>query len=174
MSETVGERHVVRRAERVRSLLAHHGVACETITHGEAWTAQEAAAASHVPGREVAKVVVLRDAAGAYVLAVVPAPCRVDLDLFSAAAGRGACTLAAESELDLLFPDCEHGALPPFGDVYGLDMYVDACLPRAREVFFPAGSRHQLVGTAYADYARVAHPHVTAGCFHRKPGAPTS
>lgn len=72
MSLAVEERHVVRRAERVRDLLEREGVRYEAISHGEAWTAQEAAAASHVPGREVAKAVVLRDACGACVLAVLP------------------------------------------------------------------------------------------------------
>jgi len=163
----VVEQHVVRRAERVRDLLEREHVRYEAISHGEAWTAREAAAASHVPGREVAKTVALRDACGAYVLAVVPASCRVDLELFSLATGRGPYALASEPELDLLFPDCERGALPPFGELYGLDMYVDACLPRARELFFPAGSRHQLLGMPYAEYARVACPQAGQLCFHR-------
>jgi Ala-tRNA(Pro) deacylase len=166
MSVTTEERHVVRRADRVRELLARAGVRYDTITHGEACTAQEAAASSHVPGREVAKTVLLRDAAGAYLLAVLPAPCRVDVARLALAAGRGPLSLADERELDLVFPDCEHGALPPFGEAYGLDMYVDTCLPRAREVFFAAGSRHQLLGMSYGEYARVARPVVTPVCFH--------
>jgi Ala-tRNA(Pro) deacylase len=168
MSDTaVVERHVVRRAERVRDLLEREGVPFEAVNHGEAWTAQEAAAASHVSGREVAKSVVLRDACGAYVLAVVPASRRIDLELLSLATGRGPFVLATEPELDLLFPDCERGALPPFGELYGLDTYVDACLPRAREIFFPAGSRHQLLGVPYAEFARVARAQTGQFCFHR-------
>lgn len=167
MSQAVEERHVVRRAERVRDLLEREGVRYEAVSHGEAWTAQEAAAASHVPGREVAKAVVLRDACGAYVLAVLPAPCHVDLELLSLATGRGAYRLASEAELDLLFPDCERGALPPFGELYGLDTFLDACLPRAREVFFPAGSRHQLLGLRYGEFARVARAQAVPLCFHR-------
>jgi Ala-tRNA(Pro) deacylase len=167
MNEAVVERHVVRRAERVRDLLDREDVRYEAISHGEAWTAQEAAAASHVPGREVAKSVVLRDACGAYILAVVPAPCQIDLELLSLATGRGPYTLATSAEVELLFPDCERGALPPFGELYGIDTYVDACLPRAREVFFPAGSRHQLLGLPYREFARVARAQTGQLCFHR-------
>jgi Ala-tRNA(Pro) deacylase len=67
----------------------------------------------------------------------------------------------------MLFPDCERGALPPFGEAYGIDMYVDGCLRRAREVFFPAGSRHQLLGMSWAEYERVARPQAGQLCFHR-------
>src|SRR4029079_15531440 len=106
----------------------------EVVTHQPTHTAQEAAAAAHVPGRELAKVVVLRDAGGRAFLVALPASCRLDMEAVSVATGRVRPRLAHDAELPGLFPDCEAGAIPPIGALYGLPLFLDACLVRAKHV----------------------------------------
>jgi len=131
-------------------------------------TAQEVAATSHVPGRQLAKVLVVREEGGSYLMAVLPAPCRVDLLALKEAAGRRKLSLAAESELTRLFQDCQTGAMPPFGNLYGLPVYIDACFPRSRDFFFQAGNHEEVVRVGYQDYERVVAPAAGEFCLHER------
>jgi len=154
--------------ERVKRLLDAEGVHHETLPHQEAFTAQEVAEASHVSGRRVAKVLIAKEHEGRYLMVVLPAPCRVDLLALRDAAGTRRLSLASEGELVGLFPDCEMGAAPPFGNLYNMPVYVDACFPRAGDFFFPAGNHHEIVGIPYQDFERLAHPVVGEFCIHER------
>jgi Ala-tRNA(Pro) deacylase len=127
--------------------------------HPARYTAQEVAAAEHITGEDVAKVVILQ-ADGRPVMAVLPATCSVDMEKAKAALGVGTVTLAKEEEIGALFPDCEVGAMPPFGAEYDLDTYVDARLAEEDEILIPAGTHEDSVLLAWADYERLARPKV--------------
>jgi Ala-tRNA(Pro) deacylase len=155
---------------RVMTLLEQEQLDYATMTHAEACTAREVATASRVPAREVAKAVVVRDGRGRDLMAVVPASCRLDLEALSRASGRRGLTLATEDEVARLFPDCEPGALPPFGNLYDLPTFVDVCLFEAPDIFFAAGSRREVVGMRVEDYVWAARPMLGRFCLHAGAG----
>ncbi len=146
---------------KLREFLDANGVAYEVRSHLQAFTAQEVAAAQHVPGREMAKVVSVR-AGREFLMAVLPAPQRVDLGQLGAAAGKPDLHLATEAEFAGLFPACEAGAMPPFGNLYGLPVWVDQALTRDKDISFNAGTHEQTVRMAYADFARLVQPRVAS------------
>ena len=146
---------------KLREFLDANGVAYEVRSHLQAFTAQEVAAAQHVPGREMAKVVIVR-AGREFLMAVLPAPRRVDLGQLGAAAGKPDLHLATEAEFAGLFPECEAGAMPPFGNLYGLPVWVDQALTRDKDISFNAGTHDQTVRMAYADFARLVQPRVAS------------
>jgi len=137
--------------------LRAQGVAFEVKKHAEVYTAQEVAAVSRVSGYDLAKVVVLK-ANGSYVLAVLPAPLRVDFAAARSAVGAKKVSLASEADFDRLFPGCEPGAMPPFGSLWGLKTYVDESLSSHPRIVFNAGSHIETVSMAYADFERLARP----------------
>jgi len=146
---------------KLEEFLDANGVAYEVRSHLQAFTAQEVAAAQHVPGREMAKVVIVR-AGREFLMAVLPAPQRVDLGQLGAAAGKPDLHLATEAEFAGLFPACEAGAMPPFGNLYGLPVWVDQALTRDKDISFNAGTHDQTVRMAYADFARLVQPRVAS------------
>lgn len=147
--------------ERLRQHLDAAGVAYEVHSHPQAFTAQEVAEVEHVKGREVAKVVMLRSG-GDFFMAVLPAPLRVDLDLARGVLNRPDLQLATEAEFTGLFPDCEPGAMPPFGNLYGVPVLVDESLTRDERIVFNAGTHTQTLRMRYADFARLVQPRVAA------------
>ena len=153
---------------RLRSLLDAEHASYSTRKHALAFTAQEVAAQSHVPGRDLAKVVVARTEEGSYLMAVLPALCRVDLIALAKAARAEKLSLAREEEVQRLFPDCEPGAMPPFGRLYGLPVYVDACFPHYETLFFQAGNHREVVGMPYHEFARLAAPIMGEFCLHER------
>src|SRR3989454_11292211 len=116
---------------KLKEFLDANGVAYEVRAHLPAFTAQEVAAAQHVPGREMAKVVIVR-AGREFLMAVLPAPRRGDLGPLGAAAGKPDLHLATQAEFAGLFPECEAGAMPPFGHLYGLPLWGDEAPTRAK------------------------------------------
>ncbi|HEY5600198.1 MAG TPA: YbaK/EbsC family protein, partial [Candidatus Manganitrophaceae bacterium] len=134
--------------ERMKALFEREKISYRLIPHSEVYTAPELAASIHVPGREVAKVVVVR-ADKKYAMAVLPANRPLDLVRFSQLLGVRHVSLATEGDMKKLFPDCEVGAAPPFGNFYGLEVYVEASLASEKEIFFPAGSHHEVVQMRY-------------------------
>jgi Ala-tRNA(Pro) deacylase len=130
-------------------------------SHRPAYTARAVAAAEHVPGREMAKVVMVRDGAD-YLMAVLPAPYRVSLERLAQAAGLPSLHLATETEFAGLFPGCQPGAMPPFGNLYGIPVWVDESLARDDEIVFNAGNHEQTVHMRYADFARLVQPKTVA------------
>jgi Ala-tRNA(Pro) deacylase len=153
--------------ERLQRLFEEERAEHRVLPHAEAFTAAEVAAASHLPGREVAKVVVLSDKGGSYLMVALPAPTWLDIEALTLATGRQGLRLAAETEFARLFPDCDAGAMPPFGGLYGMPLYVDACLRRSPEIVFQAGNHHEVVVMPYAEYERLAQPVVGQVCLHR-------
>ena len=146
-------------AERVREHLMSSGVAYSLSDHDPAFTAQELAAAEHVPGRMVAKTVILW-AGGELVMAVVPATEWVDFDLAAAALDVPAVAMAREDEFADLFPDCERGAEPPFGALYEMRTYIDRTLATTGELVFHAGSHRRSMKMSTTDYMTAAKPDV--------------
>jgi Ala-tRNA(Pro) deacylase len=154
--------------DRLKQCLEREAVAYRTVSHKEVFTAREVAAESHIADRRVAKVLAVRDDRDGHLMVVLPAACRLDLGALEGRAGRRALSLASEEEMGRLFPDCEVGAMPPFGHLYGMPVYIDACFPRAGDIAFPAGNHHEVVRMAYADYERVARPIAGEFCLHER------
>jgi Ala-tRNA(Pro) deacylase len=148
-------------APRLKTFLDGNHVSYATLQHPIAFTAQGVAAATHVHGRELAKTVVIR-VDDRFVLAVLPAPGRVDLKRFREVVGADLVSLATEAEFQGLFPGCEPGAMPPFGNLYGLPVYVDEKLTLDRQIVFNAGTHSEAVRMEYSDFARLVQPKVVA------------
>ncbi|MDZ7270951.1 MAG: YbaK/EbsC family protein [candidate division KSB1 bacterium] len=143
----------------LKEFLDRHKVKYTTINHSTAYTAQEIAAAAHVPGKELAKTVVVK-LDGKMALAVLPASQRIDFDRLKELAGAGNVELASEREFKELFPECEVGAMPPFGNLYGMEVYAARALSEDAEIAFNAGSHTQLIRLAYKDFARLVQPKI--------------
>lgn len=144
-------------AERVRALLDEQGLAYELHDHPEAVTAQQMAAAEHTSGWHVAKPVLLR-ADGELVMVVLPAPTHVDLEAAARVLGAEEVRLADEAEFTNQFPDCETGAEPPFGNVYGMPVVLDERMADHPEITFAAGSHTQSMTLRLADYLKAVEP----------------
>jgi Ala-tRNA(Pro) deacylase len=143
----------------IASYLDQNHARYSVIPHRVAYTAQEEAAATHVPGAAWAKSVVCI-ANGEPLLAVVPAPCTVDLDRLQRTIHADAIRLATESELTPMYRDCEPGAMPPLGPLFGQRVLVDAMLARDAEIVFSGGSHHDAIRMLYREFERLSHPTV--------------
>lgn len=144
-------------SERLRSFLDAHHAEYTVTTHPKAFTAREVAFAEHLPAREVAKtVVVFGD--GEYHILVVPANRLVDFQELRPALGLSQVRMATEEELAKLFPDCELGAMPPFGGVYGLAVYLDQTLAAEPHVSFNGGNHRDVIHMTTAEFRRIALP----------------
>jgi Ala-tRNA(Pro) deacylase len=130
-----------------------------TISHSQAFTAQEIAASAHISGKELAKTVVVK-VDGKMAMAVLPASHRVDFGLLKGAAGAQRVELAGETEFRHRFPECDVGAMPPFGNLYGMDVFVSESLAEDEEIAFNAGSHTELIKLAYKDFERLVAPKV--------------
>jgi len=145
--------------KKLKELLDSQGVKYVTISHSPAYTAQEIAASAHIPGKELAKTVVVKlDEQPA--LVVIPASYHVDFDLLRLATGAKAVELATEYEMLEEFPDCDVGAMPPFGNLFGVPTYVAESLAEDEKIAFNAGSFTELIQLPYHDFARLVKPTV--------------
>lgn len=144
-------------ATQVRDFMETNGVDYEVIPHPATYTAQETAASVHRPGREVVKPVLVTDG-DSYALAVVDAPHQVDLDKFSRASGMEGAQLADEAAMRELFPDCEPGAMPPFGNLYGIKVYCDSHLEQDDSITFNACTHYEAVRMKWEDFKRIVKP----------------
>ncbi len=144
---------------KVKAFLDAHDVKYVVISHSKAYTAQGIAAISHISGRELAKTVIVK-LDGDLAMAVLPASYQVDLDALRRATGVQVTELATEPEFKRHFPDCETGAMPPFGNLYGIPVYVDLTLTEDHEIVFNAGSHYELIKLGYADFAHLVKPEV--------------
>jgi Ala-tRNA(Pro) deacylase len=145
-------------AIRLKGLLDENQIPYSVMTHTTAYTAQGAAATMQISGKELAKTVVLW-AGEEMILAVLPAPNHVRLDQLGAEVGKS-LRLATEQEFSSLFPDCELGAMPPFGSLYNLPAYVDESLAADEAIVFNAGTHRDAIRMRYDDFVRVAKPQV--------------
>jgi Ala-tRNA(Pro) deacylase len=149
---------------RLKNFLDENQIPYSVMTHIRAYTAQGAAATMQISGKELAKTVVL-SAGEEMILAVLPAPNHVRLDKLADEMGKPV-RLATEQEFSSLFPDCEPGAMPPFGSLYNLPVYVDESLAADEAIVFNAGTHRDAIRMRYADFVRLAKPTVCS--FARK------
>lgn len=144
---------------RLREFLDSNNVKYVRILHSTAFTAQEIAALTHTRGQELAKTVIVK-LDDELAMAVLPASFQVELSLLRDAAQATSIRLASESEFRNAFPECETGAMPPFGNLYNMKVFVDESLTRDKEIAFNAGTHNELVRLAYADFERLVKPAV--------------
>lgn len=147
--------------EKLKTFLDREGVKYVLITHSRAYTAQEAAASAHIPGKDVAKTVIVK-LDGRMAMAVLPASFHVDLEHLAQVAGAERATIASEREFADHFPDCDTGAMPPFGNLYDMEVYVAESLAEDDEIAFAAGSHTELLRMSYRDFERLVKPKVLA------------
>ncbi|MBV8050602.1 MAG: YbaK/EbsC family protein [Acidobacteriaceae bacterium] len=142
---------------RLKEFLDSHKIKYIVISHSVAYTANGIAALTHISGKELAKTVIVK-IDNVLAMAVVSASQHVDLGLLKSATGATRAEIASEAEFQDKFPDCETGAMPPFGNLYGIDVYADESLAHDKEIAFNAGSHRELVRLAWDDFKRLVRP----------------
>jgi len=151
-------------ANKLREFLDSQEVKHVMISHSPAYTAQEVAASAHVRGKDLAKTVMVT-LDGKMAMVVLPASRKVGFNLLQEAAGTQDVQLASERAFSDMFPGCEVGAMPPFGNLYGVDVYVSKLLEQDEEIVFNAGSHTELIRLAYRDFVRLVKPKVARLAF---------
>lgn len=144
---------------KLRNFLDEHRIKYVVVSHSTAYTAQEAAALAHISGRELAKTIMIK-IDGVMAMAVLPASDHIDFDLVREAVEAERVELAGEEEFQDLFPDCELGAMPPFGNLYNMEVFAAGTLAEDEEIAFNAGNHRELIKMAYRDFARLVRPKV--------------
>lgn len=144
-------------ARKLKEFLDAQHIDYTSIPHSTAYTAQGIAAVTHISGKELAKTVMVK-LDDKLCMAVLPASKAVDLEMLKSAAGAKTSGLASEREFREKFPDCETGAMPPFGNLYNLPVFVEESLSLDKEIAFNAGTHNELIRMAYADFLRVVNP----------------
>ena len=145
--------------KKLKDYLEQNQVSYELGYHVRVYTAQEIAAAQHVPGKEMAKVVMVKTD-GKSVMLVLPASYRVEMKKLKGVLNSKKVVMVKEEEFQELFPDCEIGAMPPFGNLYNLEVWVDQVLTEDDFIVFRAGSHVETLRIKYSDYARLVSPKV--------------
>jgi Ala-tRNA(Pro) deacylase len=153
------EEEIMSISRRIREYLDTNDVQYEWLPHPQAYTAQEVAHSLHLSGKRLAKTVVV-DMDGSQVMAVLPASLRLSLSRFREATQAQRVEMMAESELARLFPDCDLGAIPPFGNLYGMNVWIDISLARSEEIVFTAGTHRDAIRMRYADFSALVYPQV--------------
>jgi len=151
---------------KLREFLDSRHIRYLVISHSLAYTAQGIAALTHVSGKKLAKTVIVK-IDGILAMAVVPASQHVDLDRLRTLTGAQVVEIATEREFKDAFPDCETGAMPPFGNLYDMPVYADASLAENEEITFSAGTHRELVRMNWDDMARLVNPMVDELTHHR-------
>ncbi len=149
---------------KLKEFLDSNKIKYVSVKHSLAYTAQEIAASAHIRGKEVAKTVIV-SLDGKTAMAVLPASYRVDLERLKKAAGAKKIELLTEKDFKDMFPECEVGAMPPFGNLYGMEVYVATSLAEDDEIAFNAGSHTELIRIAYKDFERLVKPKVLEFSF---------
>ncbi len=143
--------------KRVTDLLDAQHIRYALIRHSAAYTAQEIAEAAHISGRQLAKTVIVK-IDDRLAMAVTRGPEPVNTEALRAAAGAQQVVLAVEDEFAARFPDCEVGAMPPFGHLYDMDVFVSTTLARDDSICFNAGNHHELIQMPFDAYQQLANP----------------
>ena len=144
---------------KLKEFLDREKVKYVSIIHSTAYTAQEVAASAHITGRELAKTVIV-ELDGKMAMAVLPANRKIVLQDLREVTGSDQVKFASEEEFRKMFPDCETGAMPPFGNLYGMDVYVAESLADNDEIAFNAGSHTEVIKLPYKDFERLVQPKV--------------
>ena len=143
--------------KRLKDFLDENDVKYVTIIHSKAYTAQEIAAACHIPGKIFAKTVILK-IDGKFAMAVLPATHKINMDLFRQVSHTKEVELSTEEEFESLFPKSETGAMPPFGNLYDLPTYVDSSLTEDEEICFNATTHSEVIKMNYREYEKLVKP----------------
>ncbi len=151
--------------QKVKEFLEENQVKYVSISHSTAYTAQEVAASAHIPGKEMAKTVMIKND-GKMAMAVLPANFKIDFDKLKKITGSQNVELASEEEFKYMFPDCEIGAMPPFGNLYDMPVFVAESLAEDDEIDFNAGTHRELIKIKYKDFEKLVKP--KAGKFSFK------
>ncbi len=145
--------------KKLKAFLDKNNVRYVTIRHSSAYTAQEIAAKAHISGKEVAKTVMIK-IDDKMAMAVLPASYQIDFDLLKVTFGTRNVSLASETEFKYFFPDCEVGAMPPFGNLYDMEVYVAETLSEDKEIAFTAGNHTEMIRMDYSDFEQLVKPKV--------------
>ena len=145
--------------QRIREYLDSKNVPYEWLPHPQAFTAQEVAHSLHISGKRLAKTVIV-NADGRMIMAVLPASHRLVMPELKASLEARHLEMLPEGELAKVFPECDLGAIPPFGNLYGIDVWVDRTIADQGEIVFNAGTHVDAVRMRYHDYAGLAKPRV--------------
>ncbi len=143
--------------QKLKEFLDNQNIKYVAISHSTAYTAQGIAALTHISGKELAKTVIVK-VDDALAMAVLPASRRMDLSLLKAATGATTVALAGETEFKDRFPDCETGAMPPFGNLYGMTVFAEESLTKDKEIAFNAGTHSELIRLSWDDFLRLVKP----------------
>ncbi len=150
---------------RVTDFLDESGVSYEVTEHRPAFTAQQIAAEEHEPGKYVAKPVIIR-ADGQLMMCVLPAPNKADMGALKSQLGVQDVELVEEKEIADMFPDCELGAEPPFGNLYDMPTILDKTMQDDDHILFQAGTHEQGIRLSMKDYIYLVKPHVLDFSYH--------
>src|SRR3989338_10397565 len=145
--------------KKLKDFLDQHQIKYLSLSHSPAFTSQEIAAAAHVSGKQLAKTVIIKTD-GQFAMVVLPAKDQVNFAKLKAATGLKELDLATESEFKNQFPGCEVGAMPPFGNLYNMPVYVSSELSREDHILFNAGSHAELMQLTYHDFERLVKPKI--------------
>jgi Ala-tRNA(Pro) deacylase len=145
--------------QRIRDYLESQNVPYEVLHHSQAFTAQEVAHSLHVSGKKCVKGV-LAEGDNRTILLVMPASHRLRMQELQAALKAKYVEMLVEDELAALFPDCDIGAIPPFGNLYGIDVWVDRTVASTEQILFCAGTHEECIRMRYTDFAKLTRPFV--------------
>ena len=149
----------------LKKFLDENNIQYVTITHSQAFTAQKIAASAHIPGRDLAKTVIVK-IDGKMAMAVLPGSYRIDMKTLQEVTGSHNVELATEEEFKTLFPECETGAMPPFGNLFDMEVFVSSSLAEDEDIAFNAGSHTELIKLSFDDYKRLVNPHIMTFSYH--------
>ena len=150
-------------SKKLKSFLDENKIKYVSIQHSSAYTAQEIAAIAHIPGKDLAKTVIIK-IDGKMAMAVLPASFKVSFENLKDTLGVKEARLAYEQEFIDKFPDCEVGAMPPFGNIYGMEVFVAESLAEDEEIAFNAGSHRELIKLSFKDYQKLVSPKIIKFC----------
>lgn len=145
--------------QKLRNYLDNNNIRYTNITHSKAYTAQQVAQSAHISGKDMAKTVMI-NIDGRMAMAVLPASLHIDFSLIKREIPGMKITLASEDDFRNLFPDCEVGTMPPFGNLYDMEVFVDKNLQADHMIAFNAGSHTELIQMDYSDFENLVRPHV--------------
>jgi Ala-tRNA(Pro) deacylase len=151
--------------KRLEDFLKTNHADFREIVHPEAYTAQEIAAAMHIKGKELAKSVMVKTD-GRFIMTVMPATAKVDFKKLKEELHEKNVRLATEDEFKALFPDCEPGAEPPFGNLYNVETVIDRTLAEDEHIFFNAGTHYEAVEMDFKKYEELVRPRVADISVH--------
>ncbi len=147
--------------KKLKEFLDQERIKYVSIVHSTAYTAQEVAASAHITGKELAKTVIV-ELDGKMAMAVLPANRKIVLQDLREVTGSQEVKFASEEQFKQRFPDCETGAMPPFGNLYGMDVYVGESLTENDQIAFNAGSHTEVIKLSYKDFERLVQPKVVS------------